>query len=377
MAEILRCEPPPLENLPPQFARVVRRCLAKEPERRWHSASDVKLELEEIAAEPAMIAVPRRRRISAPRISTFRTAGLVLLIAAVAALTWFLARPNSHSSPPTFTQLTDQPGPELYPSLSPDGRSFVYQGRAAGKWDIYFQRVGGRNPVNLTKDSTDDNTEPAFSPDGQHIAFRSEREGGGIFVIGATGEDVKRLTDFGYNPAWSPDGKEIVCATAGFPLPTSRLGNLQSQLFRINLATGEKRQVKPNRIDAVQPSWSPHGYRLAYWGLREGNRDIWTVAAGGGEPVPVTNDADLDWNPVWSPDGKCLYFSSDRGGSMNLWRVRIEEKSGKLLGALEPVTTPSPYSGFMTFSRDGKRLVYVQQAWSRNLYKVAFDPSRI
>jgi eukaryotic-like serine/threonine-protein kinase len=376
IAEILHCEPPPLEALPSQFARVVRRCLAKEPECRWHSAGDVKLELEEMLAEPVPLSAPRSRRPTPSRIRRLRMAGLVLLIAAAAGTTWLLTRPKSASGPPIFTQLTDQPGPELYPSLSPDGESFVYQGRTAGKWDIYFQRVAGRNPVNLTKDSTHDNTQPAFSPDGAHIAFRSEREGGGIFVMGATGEDVKRLTDFGYNPAWSPDGKEIVCATAEFASAASRMGNLESQLFRINLLTGEKHQVKPNRIDAVQPGWSPHGQRLSYWGLREGKRDIWTVAADGGPPVPVTNDDDLDWNPVWSPDGKYLYFSSDRGGSMNLWRVRIEETSGKLLGALEPVTTPSPYSGFMTFSRNGKRLAYVQQTWSHNLYKIGFDPAQ-
>src|SRR5439155_25070057 len=134
---------------------------------------------------------PRRVGILAPRLPASWTAGLAFLMAAVAAVTWFLARPKSHSAPPTFTRLTDQPGPELYPSLSPDGKSFVYQGRAAGKWDIYLQRVGGRNPVNLTKDSTDDNTQPAFSPDGERIAFRSEREGGGIFVMGATGENAK------------------------------------------------------------------------------------------------------------------------------------------------------------------------------------------
>jgi Tol biopolymer transport system component/predicted Ser/Thr protein kinase len=376
IAEILRCQPPPLENGPPQFARVARRCLAKEPERRWHSASDVKLELEEMAAELSAVSPQRRRRVRVSRISGFRLASFALLLAAVAGIIWLTMRPKPTPRPPTFMQLTDQPGPELYPSLSPDGKSFVYQGRAAGKWDIYLQRVGGRNPFNLTKDSGDDNTQPTFSPDGEHIAFRSEREGGGIFVSGASGENVKRLADFGYNPAWSPDGKEIVCATAGFSIPEGRPGNLHSQLFRINLATGEKRQVKPNRVDAVQPAWSPHGYRLAFWGLREGKRDIWTVASDGGEPATVTDDSDIDWNPIWSPDGKHLYFSSNRGGTMNLWRVRIDETSGKLLGPLESVITPSPYSGLMAFSHDGKRLVYVSQTWNRNLYRVAFDPSR-
>jgi len=72
--------------------------------------------------------------------------------------------------------------------------------------------VGGKNPIHLTKDSPDDDTQPAFSPDGERIAFRSERDGGGLFVMGATGESAKRLTDFGYHPAWSPDGQEIACA---------------------------------------------------------------------------------------------------------------------------------------------------------------------
>jgi len=63
-----------------------------------------------------------------------------------------------------------------------------------------LQRVGGKNPINLTKDSAVDDTQPAFSPDGERIAFRSDRDGGGIFVMGATGESVKRLTGFGYTP---------------------------------------------------------------------------------------------------------------------------------------------------------------------------------
>ena len=71
--------------------------------------------------------------------------------------------------------------------------------------------------------------------------------------------------------------------------------------------------------------------------------DIYTVPAGGGEPVPVTRGKATDWSPVWSPDGTYLYFVSDRGGSMNLWRVAIDEASGKPLGEPEPITTPAPF----------------------------------
>ena len=98
------------------------------------------------------------------------------------------------------------------------------------------------------------------------------------------------------------------------------------------------------------------------------------MSADGTHPVAVTQDAALDWSPVWSPDGNYLYFASDRGGSMNLWRVRIDEKSGRVLGRPEPITTPSPYSGPISISRDGRRIAYVQQLTTANIQKAGFDP---
>jgi Tol biopolymer transport system component len=59
---------------------------------------------------------------------------------------------------------------------------------------------------------------------------------------------------------------------------------------------------------------------------------------------------------------------------MNLWRVRIDEASGKTSGAPEPFTTPAQFSGFMSFSRDGRQMVYAAHARDLNLYKVGFDP---
>ena len=117
------------------------------------------------------------------------------------------------SAQASFTQLTFQAGDLSYPSVSPEGQSFVFARDSDGDLDIHLQRVGGTNPINLTADSKADDSEPAFSPDGSQIAFRSARDGGGIFLMGATGESVKRLTDAGYNPAWSPDGTEIVYST--------------------------------------------------------------------------------------------------------------------------------------------------------------------
>jgi Tol biopolymer transport system component len=302
--------------------------------------------------------------------------GVVVVMIGILIGGWFLRTRLGWETPPAtinlaqFSQLTDRPGEELTPSLSPDAKSFVYTSPMMGNWDIYLQRVGGQNPVNLTKASTAHDTQPAYSPDGEQIAFRSERDGGGIFLMEATGENVKRLTDFGYNPAWSPDGKEIACAIDAAN-PTGRF--IGSQLWVVNVTTGQKRSLPIS--DAVQPAWSPHGHRIAYWGVHQGGqRDLWTIATGGGEPLAVTDDAFTDWNPVWSPDGRHLYFISDRGGSMNLWQIPIDEQTGVARGSPEPLTTPSPYIEHVSLSRDGRRLAYVSQASRISLQTVAFDP---
>ena len=305
--------------------------------------------------------------------------GVVVLLTSL----WFLlARSRQTNSPAvplktaTFSQLTDQPGPEYFPSLSPDGKSLVYASRISGNWDIYLQRVGGRNPIDLTRDSQGDDTQPAFSPDGERIAFRSEREGGGIFLMGATGESIIRVSDFGYSPSWTSGGEQIVVGTEKIPQPSTR--PTKSQLWTINIKSGARRLITEG--DALQPSCSPHGYRIAYWSRpsRVGQReDIWTIPANGGEAVAVTKGTTIDLNPVWSPDGKHLYFSSSRGGSINIWRVPIDERSGETLGEPEAVTSIGAATSplHLSFSSDGRRLVYVAQDEIRNLRKVAFDPS--
>ena len=120
----------------------------------------------------------------------------------------------------THEQLTTDLGVEWFPSLSPDGEWVVYAGQSSGNWDIYLKSVGGQNPINLTQDAPDVDDQPAFSPDGQRIAFRSSRDGGGIFVMGRTGEAVRRVTRRGYKPTWSPDGTELAYATENVEMTT-------------------------------------------------------------------------------------------------------------------------------------------------------------
>jgi len=372
-------KPPAPAELPEELGRIITKALEKDREVRAQTAAELRADLKRLQRGATASGVTRPAA-TRPR-QALMLAVTAVMILAVALGWYFLARRGGEVSLKnvTFTQLTNLPSEELYPSLSPDGKSFVYQSRASGNWDIYLQRVGGKNPVNLTKDSPDDDTQPAFSPDGESIAFRSERQGGGIFVMGATGESVKRLTDSGYNPGWSPDSKQIVYSTGWLWWATARTGS-RYQLLVVDAGgtsvSAGSRSISENIEDAMQPSWSPHGRRIAFWGFQSGNYDIWTVTAAGGEPVRATQEPSVDWNPVWSPDGKHLYFSSDRGGSMNLWRVRIEEDSGRVLGQAEPVTTPSAEAAYFSFARDGRRMAYVNRLEKGNIYKIDFDPVR-
>jgi Tol biopolymer transport system component len=271
----------------------------------------------------------------------------------------------------TFTHVTKAAGVEKNPTLSPDGKLIAYVAQERADQDIYLQRVGSDVRVNLTKDSTDDDYQPAFSPDGRLIAFRSERQGGGIFVMTVRGSPVRRISDFGFHPAWSPDGKDLVVATESSINPLSRTST--SALWRIDIATGQKRRIFEG--DAVEPTWSPHGQRIAFWGTLSngGRRSIASVSAEGGAAIPVTNATAFDWSPVWAPDGKYLYFSSDRGGSMNLWRIAVDELSGRSVGEPEAITTPSRWSGDLSIAGNGHQIAYTAADPHSNIARVAFD----
>jgi Tol biopolymer transport system component len=379
------------EDLPPELDSIMSRALEKDPELRYQTASDLRAELRRVQRELEPFSsrwgktVARLRDRSHKRTWRLLKFGSIAAIASVIAVgIWLFVRREGVAVAPQepltswvgarSTQITDGVGPEYFPNLNPDGKALIYASRASGNWDIYWQRVGGKTTVNLTKDSLADDTQPVYSPDGNFIAFRSERKPRGIYVMESTSENPRRVTDMGQHPSWSPDGKRLVVAVDAFRLPTTRSA-IPSALWIVDVATGDKRVLTDG--DAVQPSWSPHGDRIAFWGLRDGSgqRDIWTISAEGGQAIAVTNDDALDWNPVWSPDGEFLYFASNRGGSMNFWRVSIDEKTGRVNGEPQSVTTPSGYSQHLSFSRDGKRMVYVQKTETRTLHRIGFDPS--
>jgi eukaryotic-like serine/threonine-protein kinase len=359
------------------FESIVERALAKERGPRYQSAGELFDDLKPLTKElnseknaASESPVPSSKHTVWQRRVAWAMSGLLLLSALV-----YLAAPlNRKSEVATQPAVIVAAQPfsqsqalEYYPSFSPDGQAIIFESFAYGTSDIYLQRIGDRTAVNLTQDYPFSAAQPTFSPDGEHIAFWS----GGICTMNAKGGDIKRLSEEGFNPSWSPDGKEIVYATDR-TIDSAR-SVVPSQLHILTVETGQKRVLTEG--DATQPQWSPHGQRIAFWNTRHGGqRDIWTMPASGGDALAVTDDEFEDWGPVWSPDGTYLYFLSNRGGSMNLWRVAIEEQTGKVSGQPEPVTTPAVFCWHVCFSRDGKRIAYVQVNKKGNVNRLAFDP---
>ncbi|HEX8408843.1 MAG TPA: protein kinase [Thermoanaerobaculia bacterium] len=383
MSAILREDPRDLTpinpNVTPGLERVIRHCMEKSPEQRFQSARDLAFHLDMLSSASGSAPTLESSISDTWNRPLVGILGVLALLAAGLALGWLVrsgvgtkAAPQLH-----FAQLTFEQGIEIQPSLAPDGETFVFARGNGPQADIFLQRVNGRNAIKLTGRCAQADIQPAFSPDGSQIAYRSDCEGGGIFVMGATGESSRRITGSCFNPSWSPDGKRIVCATETTNYTPTARGQM-SELWIVDASNGERKLLLS--ADGVQPAWSPNGHRIAYWGIsgQAAQRDIWTIDPSAEDPVKsivrVTEDAAVDWNPVWSPDGQHLYFGSDRNGAMNLWRIRIDEKSGKPKGEPESVTTPARASAHYSPAKNGGRMLYASIDQEESLRVVPIDP---
>jgi hypothetical protein len=201
-------------GLSPAARAALKQCLHKDPTQRIHHIADMRLALDGAFDAPGDGAptdpAGRRTRVWKWAIASAATASLL-----TAALAWMLLVGSRSAETPWqhFTQVTDLPGVETAPSISPNGDLVAYATREGGTWDIYAQRVGGGNRSEIAVDPDRDESGPAYSPDGEWIAHHEGDRDGGIFVVGATGESPQRLTEFGFHPAWSPDGLQIAFST--------------------------------------------------------------------------------------------------------------------------------------------------------------------
>ena len=366
LSAILRDTPPVVTDvnarLPAMLARIIRKALEKPMTRRYQTALDLRNDLEELKRDvdsgqllvsgAGMAAVPRPTR------SRLLPIGIAAVLIAATGAGWWFGLFGARAAPApkiVVSQLTTTADATM-PTVSPDGQWIAFVRGNNRTANIFLQGLGDQTAVQLTRDMGAVMS-PAFAPDGAAIAFTNGNTGG-IWTMGRMGGNIKKLSDRGYNPAWSPDGKRIAFSLErAWGNPYYR-GRLRSPIVIVDVATGAETVVDVD--DAVQPTWSPHGHRLAYWGSAEQAwREIFTVNPDGSDPVRITNDVDVDWNPVWSPDGEYLYFASTRGGPMAIWRVPMDERTGRARGAPEQISRGGlTEPGMFSLSADGTRIVY-------------------
>ena len=388
LSSVLRDEPPPLGDrvpgLPDHVRWIVERCLAKRPEERYASTLDLARDLHACRTRLGEGPLAQRRPAKAgwTRSWAAASAGLAILVLAAIAAHWASVGRESCGyrtllAGHRFQRVTDRSMNALSPTLSPSGDRVAFVQRISpGDTDVFVQGVDGGRPVDITGDNPGEDGEPAFSPDGTLLAFRSDRAGGGLFVVESLGGPARRVATFGHDPAWLPDGRHLVFATAATGSPYGRLG-VESELWTVDLGTGQTALLVPK--DAMQPAVSPHGRRVAFWTVRPGTaqRDIASAPLGGDDTEDgfalATDDAACDWSPFWMDEGRYIGFASDRGGTMNLWRVRVDEDTGRPLAPPEPVPVPARTAGPFRGARDGRSVVYQAGTSSVDLVKVFLD----
>jgi Tol biopolymer transport system component len=226
---------------------------------------------------------------------------------------------------------------------------------------VWVLPVNGGKPQQLTNDVRDDNS-PIWSPDGEWIAFRSERGlQTDLWVMPASGGPAERITDDVAREQlidWRPGTQELAYTTgktsqtvwahalsdgAERQLTPDSLEaswfNVSSQgevevsinrgggvfdLTSVPLAGGASRTILPNAGTVSQTYWSPDGSKLAFVSDRGGSQDIWVVDAAAGGPRQLTTWPEGELDPLWSPDGKELYFWANHDAPWgNIWRVAV------------------------------------------------------
>jgi Tol biopolymer transport system component/tRNA A-37 threonylcarbamoyl transferase component Bud32 len=366
LSAVLHKEPPPLgAEIPHDLARLVARCLRKNPERRFQHMKDLKVELEELKEESdsgqllERGAAPRRRRTW---VWAMGAAGVVMLAAGL----WFLSRHGSPMPQQKLVPVTTYPGSEMYPSFSPDGKqvAFFWDGENGANPGIYVKLVGETNALRLT---TGADTYPAWAPDGKRIAFVRRAPNGGIYTVSALGGAERRLSGLVPNSqmSWSPDGKWLAL---------SLRDEKDRGILLLPVEGGEPQRISNPKSPGFNrsPAFAPDGQRLGFVGCTgEYSCDVYVQALDSGysprgSPQPVTRKPDVIAGLTWSRDGGSLIYAGwhETPSFLSyLWRVGADGRQApqrlEIAGPLAYSPSASPTANRLVFFR----LLYDSDIW--------------
>jgi Tol biopolymer transport system component/DNA-binding winged helix-turn-helix (wHTH) protein len=190
---------------------------------------------------------------------------------------------------------------------APDGRRVavtIHEGTGSDLWVADVEKGG---LTRLTFEAH--NIEPAFTPDGQRVAFASSRSGVfNLFWIAADGtgapERILEAARNQYPDSWSPDGR-----TLAFTELNPETG---ADLWVLPLDTREPRPLVRTRFDEETPAFSPDGRFVAYASNETNRWEVYVRPFPADGPKTQVSTAG-GFGPVWSPDGRALYYRDDDG----------------------------------------------------------------
>jgi eukaryotic-like serine/threonine-protein kinase len=326
MAAVLERDPASMSSTqpmtPPVFERLVKICLAKDPDERWQTAHDVKLQLKEIAqaaSQPASqaIAQPGARPVEPGGRFAWLVAAILGLIAVGALVVAYMTAQRPRSLVRT--------------AINPPEKT-------------HFNLSG------------DNSGTPAFSPDGRYIVFGAAGANGPQLYLRALDDVIAHPlqgTEGGYFPFWSPDGRSIAFFTP-------------DKLKRLDLGGTSAVSICDSSLGRGG-TWNRDGTILAALFYNAG---IFRVPASGGTPTPITkvdfvNYSSHRW-PFVLPDGKhFLYLAVNHdqptGPNTGVFFASVDGKENRLL-----------FSSFSNAIYAAGRLLYIRE---NSLMAQPFDPA--
>ncbi len=269
-----------------------------------------------------------------------------------AALEWILAG-REPQSPVRERNLSRHAAADRDPAWSPDGNRIAFATDRDGNFEIYLMNADGTGQTRLTSHPAADRN-PAWSRDGKQIIFQSNRDGNEeIYLMNADGSQPTRLTHHTGDdlfPDLSPDGTKIT-------FTSNRQGNLDIFVMNAN-GTNPTALTHQAQRDAWS-RWSPDGQRLVFFSRRDSNDDndeIYVMNADGSNIRRLTDNRGHDFCPAWSADGKQLAFLSIReDGQVYVYRMNADGSAKeRITNRPDRVSTP-------TWSPDGRRIAFSSQ----------------
>jgi Tol biopolymer transport system component len=208
-------------------------------------------------------------------------------------------------------RLRESTDEDIDATWSPDGGKIAFVSRHNGNSDVYVADADGKNILRLTDSPVYDGA-ARWSPDGRKLAFISGRSGSNkLYLVNADGSGLKRLTsndslEDETNHAWSPDGKRVAYVA---------VKNRKMAIWLVNSDGSDAAKLTGmGDSNEIQPAWSPDGKELAFVEARKGRANLRVMHLASKEVRKLTDDDFRSSKPMWTPDGKHIVFESLRAG---------------------------------------------------------------